>query len=441
MRSHGIKIGETPPIPDIDIKLPPLKGSNIVEHFLEIGREQLAPYKQLIDTLVNEELPPMPTKWKMTEGWTRYDRDGNAVAVQYPEENALIFDVEVCMREGSAPTLACAVGPNHWYSWTCKSVIKIKRSFRKLQDGNPIRIYHTDEMIPMEADDSVEPKIIVGHNVSFDRARIRNQYNLTQTGTRFLDTMSMHVCVSGVTSFQRAILKSSKEEVKEGDEQWSALTSLNNLVDVFKLYCDESNEDGLSKEQRSIFVDGSLLDVQVNFQSLVTYCAKDVVATHKILTKLYPLFCERFPHPVTLAGMLELGMAYLPVNSNWLRYINESDLIYRDFDIESKHLLAKRANQACRLLRNEAYKHDLWLWDEDWSIQELKFKKSVESKPKKQNKQDASEEEPENEKDEFKRLQKKFKHLFDTAEHLPKRSPFLSGTKTNARIKFQLNKV
>lgn len=425
MRSHGIKIGETPLLPDVDIKLPPLKGTNIVEHFNEIASEQLAPYKQLIDSLSNAQIPPTPKEWLMTEGWTRYDRNGNAVAVPYPEEKALVFDIEVCMREGSAPTMACAVGENYWYSWTCKSLLTAKRTYRKNTDENTIRIYRADEMIAMEPNDSVEPKIIVGHNVSFDRARIRNQYNLMPTGTRFLDTMAMHVCVSGITSFQRAMLKSSKE-IEEDDMSWSSLSSLNNLVDVFKLYCDENNKDGLSKEQRSIFIDGSLYEVQKNFQSLMAYCAKDVLATHKVLTKLYPMFVERFPHPATLVGMLELGMAYLPVNSNWLRYINESDLIYKDFDIESKYLLAKRANQACRLLHNDVYKNDLWLWDEDWSIQELKFKKSSEKKLLFL-KNDCASEDIEKEGDEFKRLEKKFKYLFDAAEHLPKRPPFLVG--------------
>lgn len=396
-----------------------MKGSNLIEHFHEIAREQLAPYKELIESLANAELAPMPQTWKMVEGWTRYDRDGNAEPVPYPDEKALIFDIEVCMREGSAPTMACAVGPNFWYSWSSKSLTTARRNVRRNRDDGPVRIYRSDEMIPMESDDSNEPKIVIGHNVSFDRARIRNQYELKPTKMRFLDTMSMHVCVSGVTSFQRAMLKSSKE-LEGDDEAWGSMSSLNNLVDVFKLYCNEGEDKTISKEQRSIFVEGTLHEVQRNFQSLMTYCANDVLATYKVFKALYPMLCERFPHPATLAGMLELGMAYLPVNSNWLRYINESDLIYKDFDIESKYLLAKRANQACRLLHNNAYKRDLWLWDEDWSVQELALKKTAsKKKPIIQ---------PTHEpKDEFERLEMKFKKLFDIANDIPKRPPMLAG--------------
>lgn len=412
-------MGETPLLPDVDIKLPPLKGTNIVEHFHAIAQEQVKPYKELIESLANAELTPMPKTWKMTEGWTRYDHNGNAMAVPYPDEKALIFDIEVCMREGSAPTMACAVGPQYWYAWCSKTLTANRRNVRRNRDDTPIRVYNPNEMIPMESDSCHEPRIIVGHNVSFDRARIRNQYDLKPTKMRFLDTMSMHVCVSGVTSFQRAMLKSTKE-LDGDDEIWSSMSSLNSLVDVFKLYCNDDTGSSISKEQRSIFVDGTLHEVQENFQSLMTYCAKDVWATYKVFKTLYPMFSERFPHPATLAGMLELGMAYLPVNSNWIRYINESDLIYEDFNIESKYLLAKRANQACRLLHNDAYKKDLWLWDEDWSVQELKLKKTASKK--KVNAQTTQKPA-----DEFERLQIKFQYLMDIAADLPKRPPLLPG--------------
>lgn len=421
LKKHGITVGESATFSDIDIQLPPLHGSNVIEHFHQIGTEQLAPYKTLIESLVNAKIPEMPKKWKMNEGWTKYNHDGSTVSVPYPDENALVFDTEVCMKEGSAPTMATAMGPNHWYSWCSKSLISRKNA-RKIRDEGVIRIYRDDEMIPMEQAENKEPQIIIGHNISFDRARISNQYDLNATSTRFLDTMAMHTCVSGVTSYQRAMLKSSKP-LEEDDKSWSEISSLNGLVDCYNLYCaDDKGFDKISKEMRSMFIEGTLTEIQQNFQDLMTYCAKDVVATTNIFKKLYPMFSERFPHPVTLAGMLELGMAYLPVNSNWIRYINESDLIYKDLDIESKYLLAKRANQACRLLHNDAYRKDLWLWDEDWSIQNLTLLKRAKAKSKANTLPT-----PQGKPDEFSRLKNKFQYLFDIAEYLPKRPPLLPG--------------
>ncbi|CAD6996853.1 unnamed protein product [Ceratitis capitata] len=174
---------------------------------------------------------------------------------------------------------------------------------------------------------------------------------------------------------------------------------------------------------------------------LMGYCAGDVEATFNIFTKLYPMYLERFPHPATLVGMLELGSAYLPVNANWPRYIKESDLAYEDLSIEAKNHLTRRADNACRLMKNEAYRDHLWLWDEDWSTQEIKLKKTKPVKKTPVNlthiengdltvkktpvnlihieNGDLTEKEFE--------LQKKFQYLYDMKSLLPARRPLLPG--------------
>ena len=63
----------------------------------------------------------------------------------------------------------------------------------------------------------------------------------------------------------------------------------------------------------------------------------------------------RFPHPVTLAGMLEMGTAFLPINSNWDRYITESDAIHDDLQREGQLSLTQLANDACSLLEDKRY--------------------------------------------------------------------------------------
>ena len=56
----------------------------------------------------------------------------------------------------------------------------------------------------------LEPRLVVGHNVGFDRSFVKEQYLLDASRTRFLDTMSMHISVGGLTSYQR-ILKIAKD--------------------------------------------------------------------------------------------------------------------------------------------------------------------------------------------------------------------------------------
>jgi DNA polymerase gamma 1 len=51
-------------------------------------------------------------------------------------------------------------------------------------------------------------------------------------GVRFMDTMSMHTCVSGVTSYQRTVLKAKNKEPHPSDDDWIQISSLNNLSEV-----------------------------------------------------------------------------------------------------------------------------------------------------------------------------------------------------------------
>ena len=73
-------------------------------------------------------------------------------------------------------------------------------------------------MIPVESptggDGGGKPRLVIGHNVSYDRARCSEQYKAPPASkTRFLDTMSLHIAVSGMTSEQRS-LKSKDATIK-----------------------------------------------------------------------------------------------------------------------------------------------------------------------------------------------------------------------------------
>jgi len=101
-------------VPDVELQLPPLEG-NIVDHFYEIGKMQSEPYSILMDEFLNQKVPDMPKEWVFREGWTRYGKE--IEQCDYPKEKVMIFDVEVCCREGDLPTLATAVTSEAWYSW------------------------------------------------------------------------------------------------------------------------------------------------------------------------------------------------------------------------------------------------------------------------------------------------------------------------------------
>ncbi|GAB6028567.1 hypothetical protein CHUAL_002708 [Chamberlinius hualienensis] len=378
LKSHGLWGKDSPPLPPLNLKLPDLLGNNLDDHFRSIANQQCEKYKLLGDKLVKSQLPIKPSKWEMKAGWVKYSTDGSSwLTVDFPDEQALIFDVEVLVSESNLPILATAASTSAWYSW-CSS--------RLLKDRVPVSpTFGLNDLINLETKPGQNKlpkgsneKLIVGHNVSYDRARLKEQYFLKDTKTRFIDTMSLHIATSGLTGLQRALLMaeltgSKRKEVEEAKSRlrgppiknWMKVGSLNNLSDVHKLHCGGR---GLDKGEVEIFIKGNIGDVQNNFNKLMTYCSNDVVATFEIFQILWPLFFQRFPHPVTFAGMLEMSVTYLPVNNNWQKYLNNSQTVYDALENELKLMLMRLANDACEFLHDQKYKNDVWLWDLDWKI-------------------------------------------------------------------------
>ncbi|CAL8359660.1 unnamed protein product [Lota lota] len=393
LHRHELWGKETSSLADVELALPAMYGKDIDGHFRILAQKQSLPYLEAASQLHRASLPAMPREWAWELGWTRYGSDGGVQRVDFPDELALVFDVEVCMMEGQCPTLAVAVSPTAWYSWCSKRLIEERYSWSS-------QLILAD-LIPLETTiNSVRPpagqwkeRLVVGHNVSFDRAYIKEQYLLKGSKMRFLDTMSLHMAISGLTGFQRTLWMANKmgkkrgqQEVKQhmkkvgqkrtdpviGSWDWVNISSINNLVDVHSLYV---GGPPLQKEARETFVKGSMSDVRNNFQELMQYCALDVQATHEVFTEQLPLFMERCPHPVTFAGMLEMGVSYLPVNQNWGRYLEDSQETYEELQREMKKSLMNLADDACQLLHGDQYKDDPWLWDLEWDVQEFKQKK------------------------------------------------------------------
>ncbi|XP_062246286.1 DNA polymerase subunit gamma-1 [Platichthys flesus] len=400
LQKHQLWGKETSLLPDVELKLAQMFGENVDEHFRILAQNQSLPYLEAANELQQAELPPMPQEWKWEVGWTRYGPSGESQKVDFPDESALVFDVEVCVTEGRCPTLATAVSPTNWYSWCSKRLIEERYSW-----SNQLTLA---DLIPLETPmNSAYPprgqwkhRLVVGHHVSFDRSFIKEQYLLKSSKVRFMDTMSLHMAISGLTGFQRTLwmanklgkrrgLQGVKEHMKKtgqkkqgpmlGSWDWVNFGSINNLADVYALYV---GGPPLQKEAREIFVKGSMMDVRNNFQELMQYCAMDVQATHQVFSEQLPLFMERCPHPVTFAGMLEMGVSYLPVNQNWDRYVEDSQDVYEELQREMKKTLMTLADDACQLLQDDRYKEDPWLWDLEWDVQEFKLKKEPVRKKK-----------------------------------------------------------
>ena len=225
---HGLDPSQGSVLPDTGFQLPPLQGSNLPEHFHRIGLHTAEPWLSLAKEHASKQLPPKPDYWQLQSGWTKYHfgPDGSSYfePVDYPTHNGkpetmLTFDVETMPPYHQYPVMACAASPNAWYAWLSPWLLK--------ETDNP------EHLVPIGGVDV--HRVIVGHNVSYDRQRMREEYTLDGSQNRFLDTMSLHVAVSGISSHQRpAWMKYRKAKVLKAerrDEEMSAFSELVKLVE------------------------------------------------------------------------------------------------------------------------------------------------------------------------------------------------------------------
>ena len=361
--------------------LPPLQGNSMDEHFFRLGMEASRPYLQYAKDFVRSNLPQRPRKWLHQSGWVKYNNDGTTEKVEAPQEALLAFDTEVMWKESSFAVMACAASPTAWYAWLSPWLLGESDNDRQL--------------VPLG--DPSQARIIVGHNIGYDRARVAEEYDLQQSKNFFLDTMSLHVAVNGMCSQQRptwmkhkknrdlrdkianennsvelTTLLESKLLSEEEEELWVGRSSINSLRDVAKFHCGVT----IDKARRDDFGELDRDGVREKLDELLDYCAADVAITHKVYQKVFPAFLETCPHPVSFGALRHLSSVILPVNHTWNEYLQNAENTYTTaLDAVQKRLvhLAETALEAKD--KPEVYSNDPWLQQLDWSGQEIKMVK------------------------------------------------------------------
>lgn len=85
------------------------------------------------------------------------------------------------------------------YTWCSSSFFE--------ENFDPDRPLGIDDLIPFEGKKDrgqlEKKRVLVGHNVSFDRSYVKEQYYPDKGAIRFLDTMSMHIACSGFSKKQQ----------------------------------------------------------------------------------------------------------------------------------------------------------------------------------------------------------------------------------------------
>ena len=369
--------------PPIKFKLPALQGKTLDEHFYQIGMNTAEPYLSLSTNFAKVDLPKPPKKWIKQSGWTRYGNDGSITRVNSPAENSLVFDCETLYRESPFPVMACAASTEAWYGWVSPWLL--------FESSSPRHLVSFASDTPLD-------RIIVGHNIGYDRQRIQDEYHIQQTNNVFLDTMSLHVAVNGMCSRQRptwmkhqkqkllkeklseeassslslANLLGSLDTDDEISELWISRSSINSLMDVAHFHCNIK----LDKTTRNYFGELDRTGVLERFDLLMEYCATDVSTTHKVYRVVLPAFLDVCPHPVSFAAMLKLSSVFLPVDKSWESYIANAESTYLKLSDDVQNRLLILAENALKLKNEpEKWSNDPWLSQLDWSGQEIRMLK------------------------------------------------------------------
>ncbi|KAG0281746.1 DNA-directed DNA polymerase gamma mip1, partial [Linnemannia exigua] len=364
---------EAIPVPNTTFPVPPLRGTNIEDHFYNIGKLDSQVYLDLATRFAHSSVHSSPPKeWVLQEGWTRYGKDGSVTKVDYPRDRMFTFDVETVPNLSKYPVMACALSEEAWYGWVSPWLVNPVTKDGRQNDQ------HLLSFGPTRNNRKGDERILVGHNVGYDRARVLEEYCLEQNGLRYLDTMSLHIAGSGLCTQQRPSWLKYSKAVENGDEayvdafkdttgKYFDVSAVNSLLQVSKFHCGIN----MDKAPRNVLVEATEIGlIQENFQELMTYCGQDVVATHAVYQQTFPRFLETCPHPVSFAGMLQMGSSFLTVNEGWTAYVTRCNKMYREMaeNVESKLMLLAQ-NALDNFERDpEFFKSDPWLCQLDWNL-------------------------------------------------------------------------
>lgn len=302
--------------------------------------------------------------------------------IDAPDEQMLSFDVEVMWKETPFAVMACAASPTAWYAWISPWLLG--------ETENHI------QLVPLGG--PTKERIIVGHNIGYDRARIKEEYNVDQSRNFFIDTMSLHVAVNGMCSHQRptwmkhqknrnlrekmsgdnnsmelATLLENKMLSEEEEELWVGRSSINSLRDVAKFHTGVT----IDKSQRDYFGELDRDGIREKLDELLDYCAADVDITHKVFRKVFVNFLETCPHPVSFSALRHLSSVILPVNETWQQYLDNAEATYRE-NLENVERRLNELSDAALAVKDspDVYTADPWLNQLDWSGQEIRYKKA-----------------------------------------------------------------
>lgn len=379
---------------DGPLPLPELSAENLREHFEKIARKQVGHYKEWADEFSQCQLPSLPPveEFVYQPGWTRYSQEGKKWVkekVPYPLEDAFTFDTETFVKEGAFPIIGTALSAKATYIWLASELI---------DPTIPREDWDQNRLIPVG-----ENRFIAGHNISYDRVRAQEGYNLERTKPEnfYFDTLSAHIGVSGLASGQRwlyVLAAKDPDNLTEEEKRklryapkWLDQGATNSLVqcynfhvyEVRKFFGDENvrplNQG--DKKIRDIFVDAThLSQITAVLEKAVEYAVRDAFYTAELFQALWPKYLDSTPSMVALCGHYHLNGSVVPLVDDWEEWIRGVEKVFAEMNDEM--------TQLCKDLASDTYeswvngdktaveKEDPWTSQLDWEVKSEKGKYS-----------------------------------------------------------------
>ena len=414
LKVHGLLGKPTTVSEPISFQLPALQGQSLDEHFQRLGHFASEPYKTFATKKVrNSHLFKRSfrkIKWERRPGWVKYPHDNSNVPqnVPFPEEDTLIFDIETMYKVSPYPTIAVALTEKAWYLWCSPSICDSTSDDDNNSDSQLGRQGQNYKyLIPLNTQSKTQ--LVIGHNVGFDRSFVLEEYNFGPSKAFFLDTQSLHVATSGLCSRQRPLFmqrrkqreQEEQEDQAQGDQDsrldigmdkvslngiseneddpWLNVSALNSLKDVALFHCGIK----LDKSARSLFETEDKQVIINNFQQAVDYCARDVEVTNLVFDKVFPMFLNLCPHPVSFGALRFLSSCLLPTNyTSWNEYLETAEMLYQSSKLSIEENIRAIVDQLVPLRDYETnleslneIRSDPWLRQLDWSITPIKYTK------------------------------------------------------------------
>jgi DNA polymerase gamma 1 len=377
---------------DGPLPLPNLRGENLREHFENIALSQIGEYKQQGDDFSTCKLPEIPPKEALIfkPGWTRYTKDKGkwkTESVPYPLEKAFTFDTETYVYGGAFPIIGTAISTKAAYIWLASELI---------DPSLPESQWDQHDLIPIG-----ENRLVVGHNISYDRVRAREGYSLNRTKPEnfYFDTLSAHIGVLGLAGGQRwlyILAGKDPENLTEEEKlklryapKWLDEGSTNSLIatynfhvyEVRKFFGDNVEPLGAGdKAIRDIFVKAThLSQIHQMLTDAVDYAIKDAFYTAELFQALWPKYLDSTPSPVALCGHYHLNGSVVPLVPQWEEWIQNVERVFDEHNAEMtqicKNLVWKYYEEWQNAEDPDLYvRKDPWLSQLNWEVKTQKGK-------------------------------------------------------------------